>query len=186
LTESERPEGDWIAVALLGKTWGRHGELIAISLTSGPERFDGLERVYLFDAPGAGGKERPLELELVREYRGQLVFKFRGIDSISDAEPLEGAEVRVPREARAGLPDGEYYQSDLVGCGVFERVGGGHLGKVTALHEYGGPALLEVRGEGAGEPLLIPFVRAICVEIDVAGGRIVVDLPEGLKEVNAR
>jgi 16S rRNA processing protein RimM len=186
LAESERPEGDWIAVAVLGRTWGRHGELVATSFTSGPERFSGLERVYLFDARDAGGAERPLDLEWVHEYRGQLVFKFRGIDSISDAEPLEGAEVRIPRELRAGLPDGEYFQSDLVGCGVFERAGGGHLGKVTALHEYGGPALLEVRGESAGEPLLIPFVRAICVEIDVAGRRIVVDLPEGLKEVNVR
>ncbi|MGE5648199.1 MAG: ribosome maturation factor RimM [Acidobacteriota bacterium] len=178
-----RREGDWVALALLGKTWGRRGELIAVSLTSGPERFDGLEHVYLF---GAGDDGRRVELESVWEHRGQLVFKFRGIDSISDAEHLEGAEVRVPRAERAELPEGEYYQSDLVGCEVVERANGERLGTVTALQDSGGPLLLEVAGAAGAEPLLVPFARAICVEIDVAARRIVVDLPEGLKELNVR
>jgi ribosomal 30S subunit maturation factor RimM len=47
--------------------------------------------------------------------------------------------------------------------------------------DNGGPLLLEVRGEG--KPILIPFVKAICVEIDVPGRRIAVELPEGLKDL---
>jgi 16S rRNA processing protein RimM len=175
-----------VTVAVLGKTWGRRGELIAVSMTSGPERFDGVEQVYLFGSAGAPGGSRPLAVESVWEHRGQLVFKFRGIDSISDAEPFEGAEVRVPSGARAPLPDGEYYQSDLIGCEVVDRSTGERLGKVDAFQESGGPMLLAVSREDAGEPLLIPFARAICVEIDVPGRRIAVDLPEGLKELNVR
>lgn len=166
---------------MLTRVWGRRGELFAVSLSAGPERFQDLREVYVFDAPGAPGAERPLEIESVWEHRGGLIFKFRGIDSIEEAALLQRAEVRIPLEARRQLPPGEYFQSDLVGCEVFERDSRERLGVVTACREYGGPLLLEV--ERQGEPLLIPFARAICVEIDVAGRRIVVDLPEGLKEL---
>ncbi len=167
-----------MALAVLARVWGRRGELFAVSLSGGPERFQDLREVYLL---GAVGAERPIEIESVREYRGGLIFKFRGVDSIEEAEPLQRAEVRIPREARRQLPPDEYFQSDLVGCEVFERESRERLGVVTACREYGGPLLLEV--ERQGEPLLIPFARSICVEIDVAGRRIVVDLPEGLKEL---
>ena len=57
------------------------------------------------------------------------------------------------------------------------------MGRVTGWQECGGPALLEVDGV-EGEELLVPFARSICVEIDPAARRIVVDLPEGLKDLN--
>ena len=170
-----------MTLAVLARVWGRRGELFAVSLSSGSERFKDLREVYLFGAPGAPGEERPVELESVWDHRGGLIFKFRGFDSIDDAQLLQRAEVRIPREARRQIPADEYFQSDLVGCEVVERSSGERLGVVKACQEYGGPLLLEVEREG--EPLLIPFARAICVEIDVAGRRIVVELPEGLKEL---
>ncbi len=171
----------WVTLALLGRTWGRRGELAAVSLASGVERFDGLREVVLF---GADGAARPAEIESVWQHRGQLIFKFRGVDSISDAERFEGAEVRIPRERRAPAPEGEYYQSDLVGCEVVERATGEQLGQVSGWQEHGGPPLLEVRRSEAEEPLLIPFAKAICTQIDLEAHRIVVDLPEGLKELS--
>jgi 16S rRNA processing protein RimM len=166
---------------VLGRVWGRRGELFAVSLSGGAERFEDVREVFLFDAPGAFGEERPVAVESVWEHRGGLIFKFGGVDSISEAELLQGAEVRIPVEARRKLPEGEYFQSDLVGCEVVERASGDRLGVVTGWQEYGGPPLLEVKGEG--EPLLIPFARSICVEIDVGGRRILVDLPEGLRDL---
>ena len=132
---------------------------------------------------GPQGQERQAEIESVWDHRGRLVFKFRGVDSITDAEALAGAEVRIPFEARRPLEENEYYQTDLVGCEVVERATGRRLGVVSGWKECGGPPLLEVEREG--EPLLIPFARAICVEIDAAGRRIAVDLPEGLAELNS-
>ena len=160
--------GDWIAIGVLAKARGNRGELLAIALAGQPERFEELERVWLFgdDAPG-----RCYEVENVWLHDGRPVLKLRGVDSISDAEALAGAEIRLPAAERVPLEAGEFYQDDLIGCAVVER-GGGPLGHVAGWREYGGPALLAVETPEAGE-LLIPFARAICVEIDRAARRIV-------------
>jgi 16S rRNA processing protein RimM len=97
---------------------------------------------------------------------------------MSDAEPLAGCEVRVPRAERIELDPGEYFESDLIGCEVIERDGGASLGRVMALRDGGSSGVLELEGG-----LLIPFARAICVSIEPEARRIVVELPAGLKEL---
>ena len=161
---------------MLSRVWGIRGELIAIPFSDHPERFENLGRVYLF---GAGPNPGVFEVESVRNQSGSLLFKFRGVDSISDAEPWRGAEVRVPRAERIKLDQGEFFLSELIGCAVVERGTGEALGLVTDWKEGGPSGLLEV-----GKDLLIPFVRSICVAIDTAARRIEVKLPEGLKDLN--
>ncbi len=170
-------EAGWVTVAVLGKTRGTRGEITAFALSSKPERYEQLREITLFDASGA--LLRTAEVESARFHSGTLILKFRGIDSISDAETLARAEVRVPLAERTALDEGEYFDSDLVGCEVVDRRSGQSLGRVTKLEDAGGPGLLVVDGE-----LLVPFARSICVEIDPAAKRIVVDLPEGLKDLN--
>ena len=166
------PDREWIAVAVLGRTRGNRGELTAIPLSK-PERYENLRVVWLFPE----GSQRQVEAAWFHDNR--LVLKFRGVDTISDAERLVGCEVRVPSGERMALDAGEYYESDLIGCEVVERDSGASLGRVTGLQESGGAGLLEVEGG-----LLIPFARAICVSIEPAARRIVVNLPAGLKELN--
>jgi 16S rRNA processing protein RimM len=163
----------WITIATLLRPRGNRGELVALPLTSRLERFDTLSEVYLF---GEGTRHR---IENLWWHDGRLILKFEGVDSISAAEALSGAEVRVPAEQAIGLDPGEYFQDDLVGCEVIEQATGGRLGVVKAFHESGGPGLLDL-----DTGLLIPFARAICLEIDPARKRILVSLPEGLKELN--
>jgi 16S rRNA processing protein RimM len=59
------------------------------------------------------------------------------------------------------------------------------LGEVTALTGAGAAGLLEIKTPDGSE-LLIPFAAALCVDIDIAAHRILVDLPEGLKELNRK
>jgi 16S rRNA processing protein RimM len=164
-------EAGWIAVAVLGKTRGIRGEITAWAFSK-PERYQALETVYLF-----GNGER-YEVESAWFHDGGLVFKFRGVDTIPAAEKLTGCEVRVPISERVPLEEGEYFESDLVGCEVVDRRTGESLGRVSRLDDAGGRGLLVV-----GD-LLIPFARAICVEIDPPARRIAVELPEGLKDLN--
>jgi 16S rRNA processing protein RimM len=166
------PESDWITIALLGKTRGNRGEITAVSLSSKPERFESLREVWLF-GPG----ER-YEVEFTWFHDATLIFKFRGVDSISDAEKLSGFEVRVPLSERVALDPGEFFESDIVGCEVIDRRSGKTLGRVREWQDGGGAGLLAV-----GD-LLIPFARSICVGIDPAARRIEVELPEGLEDLN--
>jgi 16S rRNA processing protein RimM len=170
------PDLGWVTVAVLGKTRGTRGEIAAVPLSGKPDRFRNLREVLLYSASGA---LQPVEVESSWFHDRALILKFRGIDSISDAEPLSGAEVRVPRSERVPLDPGEFFQSDLIGCEVVDRRTGDSLGSVSAWRDAGGSGLLEL-----DNGLLIPFARAICVEIDPARRRIGVELPEGLKDVN--
>jgi 16S rRNA processing protein RimM len=161
----------WVAVARLIRPRGNRGELIAESLTSRPERFGELRTVHLFGSGAA------FEVERVWDHGGTPIFKFKGIDTISAAEALRGAEVRVPATERVALDAGEYFQSDLIGCEVRDASTGRLIGLVTGWEEYGGPPLLQV-DDGRVQ---IPFVKAICVEIRPDERLIRVELPEGLE-----
>jgi 16S rRNA processing protein RimM len=171
-------ESEWVAIAQLGKTRGNRGEVTAVALSSKPERYQTLQEVFLFAPDGSPGGEK-YEIESTWFHGGTLVFKFRGVDTISDAEFLYGREVRVPASQRTTLDEGEYFQSDLIGCEVVDKRTGQSMGRVTAWDEGGGAGLLVV-----DDNLLIPFARSICVDIDPAAKRIAVELPEGLKDLN--
>ena len=160
-------------MAILGKPRGNRGELTGELLTTGVERFSKLESVLI--------SGEPYQLERVWEHQGTPVFKFQGIDSIAAAERLRGAEVRIPASERIELEPGEYFQSDLLGCEMRDAVTGRLIGIVTGWEEYGGPPLLAI-DHGR---VLVPFVRAICKEIDPAARVIRVELPEGLEELDS-
>ncbi len=146
---------------------GNKGELAAHPLTS---QHDRLKTVFV--------NEKPMEVENTWMHGDHLIFKFQGVDSISDAEKLAGAEVSIPFEQRAELSDDEVYQSDLIGCEVFDKTGRS-LGVVSDFQETGGTPLLQV-----GTDLLIPFANSICTEIDPANKKIIVNLPDGLLDLN--
>jgi 16S rRNA processing protein RimM len=169
------PEDAWVTVARLGKTRGNRGEITALALSDRPERYQALGRVYL----SGTGAPVPRQVEHTWFHNGTLIFKFQGVDTISDAELLVGMDVRIPLAERTELAPGEFFQSDLVGCEVVDRKSGERVGRVEAWQDGGGSGLLAVEGG-----LLIPFARSICVEIDVEARRIVVELPEGLRELN--
>lgn len=158
---------------MLGRPRGNRGELTAESLSSHPERFARLSVVRLL------GDGAFYHVEEVWEHEGVLVFKFRGVDSIGDAEILRGAEVQVPLSDRIALEPGEYFHSDLIGCEVRERGSGRMIGHVTGFEEFGGPPLIGIDGGR----LLIPFVKSICVDIRPEERRIEVELPEGLEDL---
>lgn len=140
--------------------------MAALPLSSQPDR---VKHVFV--------NQTPMEVENVWTHGDHLVFKFQGIDSISDAEKLAGADVSIPFEQRAALGDEEYFESDLMGCEVFDATGRS-LGLVTDFEETGGTPILHV-----GD-LLIPFAKSICTTIDTANKRIVAHLPEGLLTLN--
>jgi 16S rRNA processing protein RimM len=169
---------EWVSVGRLGKPRGLRGELYATVYSSRAESLQPQRRVTLFT--GTGREMGAFTVAGVWEYKGGLVIRFAEAPTIAEAEPLAGCDMRIPLAERPAAPDGEFYVADLVGCLVIDRRTNETLGTVAGWQDAGGPGLLEVRREGKTEPMLVPFARSICVEIDPAGRRVVVELPEGL------
>ncbi|MCC7154443.1 MAG: 16S rRNA processing protein RimM [Bryobacterales bacterium] len=159
------------------KARGIRGELLAEGFGQQPERFARLANVMLFRGEAPEGE---FVVESVLPYRGRWIVKLRGVDDMTRAGQLRGCEMCVPSAERSEPAGGEFYLPDLIGCRVVDAASGEELGTVEAWQEYGGTPVL-VAGT-----LEIPFARTICVNVDLAARKILVDLPAGLKELNSR
>jgi len=169
---------EFITIARVAKTQGRHGEVAAELHTDFPEKF--AERKKLF-ALSADGKRSELRLEEFWPHKSYLVLQFAGVESITDAEALVGCEIQVPREQRAELDAGAYV-SYLVGCEIFDR--DRPVGKVKDVQFGAGEAPLLVVAQGSKETL-IPFAQEFVARINIAGKRVEMKLPAGMLELDA-
>ena len=170
---------EFITLARVLKTQGRHGEVAVEVHSDVPNRFR--ERMHLWSL-AEDGSRRELEIEDLWPHKGQLILKFVGIDSISKAEELAGCELQVPGEQRAQLEPGWNYLSDLIGCAVFD--GDRELGNIGEVRFGAGEAPLLVVRAGSKE-YEIPYAEAYLQQVDLSRKQIRMSLPEGLLEVNA-
>jgi 16S rRNA processing protein RimM len=161
--------------------------LILMGVIGRPHGVRGLVRVNAYtEDPGALADYAPLidrtgrkfELEWVSENIAQLTeITAAGPRRISDrneAERLTNTELFAPRSALPEAEDGEFYLADLVGLAA-RNAAGADIGKVIAVHDYGGGVSLEIGG--AGTPLLVPFTRQAVPVVDVSSGHVIVDPP---------
>ena len=165
-----------VAVGRLVRPRGLKGEFVAEIYSSQPGRAENLKDVLL----ELGTNRQPVKVERVWYHDGNPILKFSGIDTLSQAEPWQGADLSVPEADRARPGEGEYSHSDLIGCSVWSS--GQLVGVVHSVQEFGGGPLLEIKAAD-GREILVPFAKSICKEIDVSGKVIRADLPEGLTEL---
>ena len=195
--------GDFITLARVIKTQGRHGEVAAEVHSDVPGRFaEGMklfalsasrqriavpDRSFAFGAERSSEERRELEIEDLWPHKGLLVLKFCGVDSISDAEALVGAELQVPRAERAELEPGRIYVSDLVGCTVFDLSSGTsrEIGRVEEVQFGAGEAPLLLVASDSGKKYDVPFAEAYLEGVDTGRREVRMSLPEGMLEVNA-
>jgi 16S rRNA processing protein RimM len=178
-TVTSEPSGDFITLARVIKTQGRHGEIAAEIHSDIPERFAAGMKL---SALGKDEARRELEIEDLWPHKGLLVLKFAGIDSMNDAETLIGAELQVPREQRAKLEQGWTYVSDLIGCIVFDQ--GREIGRIADVQFGAGEAPLLIV-ERKGKKFDVPFAKAYLEAVDAARREVRMRLPEGMLEINA-
>ena len=161
------------------KTQGRRGEVAVELHSDAPDRFRiGLRLL----AVAQDNSRRELQIDERWPHKGDLVLKFAGVDSISDAETLIGCELQVPRSERAQLDPGWNYVSDLIGCVVFD--GDREIGKVEDVQFGTGEAPLLIVGTGSTR-CEIPYAEAYLKSIDLEQKKIHMLLPEGMLELNA-
>ncbi len=175
--------GEWITLAVVIKTQGRHGEVATELHTDVPDRF---RADMELSALTKSGERRDVKIEELWPHKSFLVLKFQGIETINDAEPFIGAELQLPSTERAKLEAGWTYLSDLIGCTVFD--GQREIGAIEDVQFGAGEApLLVVRNKDgkAKLPYEIPFAEAFLEKLDLKQKQIHMNLPEGLLEVNA-
>lgn len=171
---------DFITLARVIKTQGRRGEVAVEVHSDVPDRFaEGMELFALQDS----GTRRQLEVESLWPHKEFLVLKFAGIESISDAETLIGAELQVPGSKRAVLDQGWTYVSDLVGCSVLDH--GQEVGVVEDVQFGAGEAPLLIVSGTSGKKFDLPFAEAYLESVDVMGKQLRMKLPQGMLEINA-
>jgi 16S rRNA processing protein RimM len=178
-TEHRADLPERVTVGRVVRPHGVRGEVVVVVLTDVPERF--APGTTLLMAREEGGPAEPVVVEARHQHKSGVVVRFAGAGDRDQAEELRGRWLEIERSQVPPAPPGTYYHYELLGCRCFD--GGRELGVVVDLAEDGGGLLLIVADGERRVP--VPFVASFLREIDVAAGRIDLELPPGLIEVCA-
>jgi len=172
---ADRPKPDLIRIGQVTAPHGVRGAVRVFPVSDFPERFTTLRRVLLGDPPHlVGVRFRGFVKNLV-------ILEFDGIADRNQAEALRGQNLMVPRSEVHPLPEGYYYDFDLIGVDVVDTQGT-LLGRLVDVDHNSPVHDLYVVETGPGKRSLVPAVRQFVKEIDLAAGRMVVDPIPGLLE----
>lgn len=162
-----------LRVGTIGGAYGVRGEVRLKSFCANPEDIDSYAPLLSED-----GSEQ-FSLQLIGAIKNGFSARILGVETKEQADALRGTGLFVRRDQLAELPDDEFYYSDLTGLEVVDT-GGGVLGKVKTVVNHGAGDLLEVQIAGSSATTFLPFTKDAVPTVDLKGGRIVADPPEGL------
>ena len=158
-----------ICVARIGAAHGVRGAVKLWTFTEDPLAV--LRYGTLATKDGA----RQFVVTHAREAKGHLVATLKGIATRDDAERLNGLELYIAREKLPATDEGEYYHADLIGLAAVNAADE-PLGRVTAIHNFGAGDIIEI-APPHGAAMLLPFTNAVVPAVDLAAGRVVIELP---------
>jgi 16S rRNA processing protein RimM len=122
---------------------------------------------------------RQFEVTDAREAKGHLVVTLKGVATREDAERLNGVELYIAREKLPATDENEYYHADLIGLAAVTPANE-PLGRVIAIHNFGAGDIIEI-APPHGATMLLPFTNAVVPSVDLASGRVVIELPEEIE-----
>ena len=118
---------------------------------------------------------RQFELTHVRAAKDHLVATLKGVATREEAERLNGVELYIARDKLPETDEGEYYHADLIGLAAVTTTEQ-PIGRVIAIHNFGAGDIIEI-APPHGPTLLLPFTNAVVPTVDIAGGRVTIELP---------
>ena len=164
-----------ICVAQIGAAHGIKGEVKLRSFTADPAAVADYGPLESED-----GTLR-FEIEALRPAKDHLVARLSGVRDRAAAARLVNIRLYVARERLPPPAPDEFYHADLIGLRAESR-DGTELATIVGIHDFGAGDLLELRPLGASSTVLMPFTALTVPEVDIAGGRIVIDPPQDLLE----
>ncbi|HTN44602.1 MAG TPA: ribosome maturation factor RimM [Nitrospiria bacterium] len=168
---------DWVVIGEITKPFGLKGGLKIRPLTEDPGRFRRLAGAVL---EAVDGTRQTCTIDEVRTDRDSVVLFCREIETVEQVERFVGGTVRIPGSEAIRLPQGSYFQHDLVGLQVYLE-DGRYLGVIREIWPTGGNDVLVVR-DGERERL-IPAIKSIVIAVDLTEKRMVLRWMEGLLDL---
>lgn len=165
-TRTTPPEEARLAIGVIVAPQGVRGQVRMQIWTQFPDRLSTLQTVYLGDEP------EPRRLRAVRLKGGLAILTLEGVETRDAAEALRGTVVRVGPGQAAPLAEDEYYHYQLIGLQAVDEAGR-PLGELTEIIETGANDVYVVRSPDGRETLL-PALKDVILDIDIAQGRMVV------------
>lgn len=162
---------DLICIGAFAGSFGVSGEVRLKSFCSEPTDIAAYGPLCTEDG------SRQFHITLTRPVAGGLGARVAGISSKEAADALRGTSLFVPRDRLPSLPDDEFYHADLIGLSAYDT-GGELLGKISAVYNHGAGDIIEISPIRHKSALLLPFTMTIVPNVDLAGGRVVVNLPD--------
>lgn len=166
-----------IQMAVIGAAHGIKGEVRVKSYTGDPLALDDYGPLYAEDG-------RAFTILDIRMQKDIAVVRFKGVDDRSAAEALTGTALFVDRDMLPDdLEDEEFYHTDLIGLDAVD-LEETPIGKVLAVHNFGGGDILEIT-RGGKSTVLVPFTKAAVPAVDMPAGKVRVDpVSAGLVETD--
>jgi 16S rRNA processing protein RimM len=162
-------DGRRIVVGVVAGAHGVKGELKIKSFTQNPRA------IGSYGPLGDRTGTRSFRLTLRGAVRGLLIARIDGVADRDQAEALKGLELTVARDVLPKPKRDEWYLADLEGLAAVTSDGRA-LGKVVAVQNFGAGDVIEI-APATGPTVMLPFSKRVVPEVDIAGGRIVVDPP---------
>lgn len=165
---------DLIKVGKIVGTHGYKGTVKVEPLTDFPERFRKGQKIKI----SQGLTAADLVLESIGVHQGMLLMRFQGIETKEEAAKYRNSFLNISPDELYKLPEGTYYQFQLIGMRV-EDLEQGYLGELIEILETGANDVYVVKSEVHGE-ILIPAIKSVISRVDVAQGLMQVKLLPGL------
>jgi 16S rRNA processing protein RimM len=159
-----------VTLGVIGAPHGVKGELRVKSSTADPLAVGSYGPVTLPDG-------RKLKVKSVRPGGEVVIVKLEGVSDRDAAAALKHMTLSVPRDRLPPPDEDDFYHADLIGLRC-ETADGMLVGHVAAVHDFGAGDVLDIRPAEKGPHLTLGFTKAAVPVVDVAGGRLVVVLPE--------
>lgn len=165
-----------VTVGLIERAFGVRGEVKVRPLSDVPGRFEGLRSVSLL---ARNGQTLETSVTHVRRVAAGFILGLTGVTTPEAASLWRGGFIRTVRGAVPELPDGQYYECDLIGLDVSTREGQ-PIGVLEEILDVPGNPVFVVR-QGAKE-ILIPAAKELVSAVDMAARTMTVRLIDGLGE----
>lgn len=166
---------EFITIGRILAPWSTRGKVRVQLITDFPERFAPHSEVYI--------NRQPMTVDSTEWHKGKAIIKLRTVDSVEQAQTLRGQVVEIPRSQLHLLPEGQYYQFELIGLEVW-TTGGELLGNITEILTATSNDNYVV--SGARGEVLIPAIEDVVKSIDLDAGRILIEPITGLLSLNQK